>query len=63
MAEAHKKASDHKAVKSLITILFCSNASGDHIIKPLIINLSKSPHLFKRINTVTATIFNEWFHS
>ncbi|XP_017789938.1 PREDICTED: tigger transposable element-derived protein 1-like [Habropoda laboriosa] len=77
LAKAHKSASGHKAAKSRITVLFCCNASGDHIMKPLVINKSKTPRSFKGINInnlpvywmankkawVTATLFNEWFHN
>lgn len=77
LAKAHKSASGHKAAKNRITVLFCSNASGDHIMKPLVINKSKTPRSFKGIDLknlpvywmankkawVTATLFNEWFHN
>nr|XP_012148419.1 PREDICTED: uncharacterized protein LOC105663526 [Megachile rotundata] len=77
LAKAHKSASGHKAAKSRITVLFCCNASGDHVMKPLVINKSKTPRSFKgiKINNlpvywmankkawVTATLFNEWFHN
>lgn len=77
LAKAHKSASGHKAAKSRITVLFCSNASGDYIMKPLVINKSKTPRSFKGINIknlpvywmankkawVTAIVFNEWFHN
>ncbi|UYV83999.1 TIGD1 [Cordylochernes scorpioides] len=66
----------HKAAKDRITILFCSNASGDYIMKPLVINKSKMPRAFKGVNInnlpvywrankkgwVTAAMFTEWFH-
>ncbi|XP_067135124.1 tigger transposable element-derived protein 1-like [Centruroides vittatus] len=71
-----KSASGHEAAKDRITILFYSNTSGDYIMKPLVINKSKMPRIFKGINInhlpvywrankkawVTATMFNEWFH-
>lgn len=76
LAKSHKSASGHKLAKSRITILFASNASGDHIMKPLVINKSKTPRAFKGVNInnlpvywmankkawVTASLFNEWFH-
>ncbi|UYV79879.1 hypothetical protein LAZ67_18000960 [Cordylochernes scorpioides] len=69
-------ASGHKAAKDRITIRFCSNASGDYIMKPLVINKSKMPRAFKGVNInnipvywrankkawVTAAMFTEWFH-
>ncbi|UYV69405.1 hypothetical protein LAZ67_6003482 [Cordylochernes scorpioides] len=70
------QASGHKAAKDRITILFCSNASGDYIMEPLVINKSKLPRAFKGVNInnipvywrankkawVTAAMFTEWFH-
>ena len=45
LAKHNKSASGHKAAKDRITILFCINASGDHIMKPLVI--SKSSRLLE----------------
>ncbi|UYV79516.1 TIGD1 [Cordylochernes scorpioides] len=76
VSKFYKSASGHKAAKDRITILFCSNASGDYIMKPLVINKSKMPRAFKGVNInnlpvywrankkawVTAAMFTEWFH-
>ncbi|UYV77714.1 TIGD1 [Cordylochernes scorpioides] len=76
VSKFYKSASGHRAAKDHITILFCSNASGDYIMKPLVINKSKMPRAFKGVNInnlpvywrankkawVTAAMFTEWFH-
>lgn len=43
VSKLYKSTSGHKAAKDRITILFCSNASGDYIIKPLVITNQKCP--------------------
>ena len=46
LAKHNKSASGHKvAIKDRITILFCSNASGDYIIKPLVMKQSNHDRL------------------
>ncbi|XP_046808186.1 tigger transposable element-derived protein 1-like [Lucilia cuprina] len=76
LSKVQKVSSGHKAAKDRITILFCSNASGDNIMKPLVIHKSKTPRAFKGINKnnlpvywmsnkkawVTSVIFREWFY-
>lgn len=76
VSKFYKSTSGHKAAKDRITILFCSNASGDYIMKPLVINKSKMPRAFKGVNInnlpvywrankkawLTAAMFTEWFH-
>ncbi|GFX82399.1 hypothetical protein TNCV_2870801 [Trichonephila clavipes] len=42
-----KTASGHKASKDRVTLLLCSNASGDRMLKPLLINKSLSPRALK----------------
>ncbi|GFV65765.1 tigger transposable element-derived protein 1 [Trichonephila clavipes] len=42
-----KTASGHKASKDRVTLLLCSNASGDRILKTLLINKSLRPRAFK----------------
>ncbi|GFQ87580.1 tigger transposable element-derived protein 1 [Trichonephila clavata] len=75
IAKHSKSVPGHKTAKDRITILFCSNASGEYIMKPLVINKSKQPRSFKGINInnlsvywnankkawVTATLFTDWF--
>ncbi|UYV61472.1 TIGD1 [Cordylochernes scorpioides] len=76
VSKFYKSASGHKAAKDRITILFCNNASGDYIMKPLVVNKSKMPRAFKGVNInnlpvywrankkawITAAMFTEWFH-
>ncbi|GFV95925.1 uncharacterized protein TNCV_452651 [Trichonephila clavipes] len=42
-----KTASGHKASKDRATLLLCSNASGDRMLKPLLINKSLRPRALK----------------
>ncbi|GFV02083.1 hypothetical protein TNCV_4278741 [Trichonephila clavipes] len=42
-----KTASGHKASKDQVTLLLCSNASGDRMLKPLLINKSLRPRALK----------------
>ncbi|GFX34016.1 uncharacterized protein TNCV_912171 [Trichonephila clavipes] len=42
-----KTASGHKASKDRVTLLLCSNASGDRMLKPLLINKSLRPRTLK----------------
>ncbi|GFX73979.1 tigger transposable element-derived protein 1 [Trichonephila clavipes] len=43
IAKDEKTASGHKASKDRVTLLLCSNASGDRMLKPLLINKSRRP--------------------
>lgn len=75
IAKAEKVASGFKAAKERITLLFCSNASGDHLLKPLLINRSQRPRAMKGMDFkhlpvhwmanskawVTTAVFKEWF--
>ncbi|GFS78452.1 tigger transposable element-derived protein 1 [Trichonephila clavipes] len=47
IAKEEKTASGHKASKDRVTLLLCSNASGDRMLKPLLINKSLRPHALK----------------
>ncbi|GFW63793.1 tigger transposable element-derived protein 1 [Trichonephila clavipes] len=47
IAKDEKTASGHKASKDRVTLLLCSNASGDRILKPLLINKSLRPRALK----------------
>ncbi|GFW58443.1 hypothetical protein TNCV_3513061 [Trichonephila clavipes] len=42
-----KTASGHKESKDQVTLLLCSNASGDRMLKPLLINKSLRPRALK----------------
>lgn len=74
VAKQQKTASGFKAAKDRVTLLFCSNAAGDRILKPLLINRALKPRSMKGINMnrlpvhwmankkawVTSAIFTEW---
>ncbi|XP_054729383.1 tigger transposable element-derived protein 1-like [Anastrepha obliqua] len=76
IAKSEKSASGFKAAKDRVTFLFCSNASGDRILKPLVINRSLKPRSLKGKDMaklpvhwiankkawVTTAIFTEWFN-
>ncbi|GFV88747.1 tigger transposable element-derived protein 1 [Trichonephila clavipes] len=47
IAKEEKTASGHKASKDRVTLLLCSNASGDRMLKPLLINKSLRPRGLK----------------
>ncbi|UYV64482.1 hypothetical protein LAZ67_3000918, partial [Cordylochernes scorpioides] len=44
IAKSEKNASGFKAAKYRVTLLLCSNASGDRMLKPLLVNRSLKPH-------------------
>ncbi|XP_017761859.1 PREDICTED: tigger transposable element-derived protein 1-like [Eufriesea mexicana] len=66
-----------KASKDRITLLLCSNASGDLVTKPMLINRSINPRAMKGIDKatlpvywqaddkawVTGVIFSDWFYN
>lgn len=65
-------ASGLKISKQRITFLGCSNASGSHKIKPLVMGKAKNPRCFKNFNNpivyrnsrnawMTCNIFENWF--
>ncbi|GFW96099.1 DDE-1 domain-containing protein [Trichonephila clavipes] len=43
IAKSEKTASGFKAAKDRVTLLLCSNASGDRMLKPLLVNRSLKP--------------------
>ncbi|GFS57038.1 tigger transposable element-derived protein 1 [Trichonephila clavipes] len=77
IAKDEKTASGHKAGKDRVTLLLCSNASGDRISKPLLINKSLRPRALKGKDLkqlpvhwmanpkawMTTAIFTEWFNN
>nr|XP_032525925.1 zinc finger and BTB domain-containing protein 11-like [Danaus plexippus plexippus] len=77
LSENERSAGGLKASKERITLLVCSNASGDHITKPMLINRFLSPRAMKGIDKttlpvhwranenawVTADIFHDWFYN
>ncbi|GFX55915.1 tigger transposable element-derived protein 1 [Trichonephila clavipes] len=46
-AKSEKTASGFKAAKDRVTLLLCSNASGDRMLKPLLVNRSLKPRALK----------------
>ncbi|GFX05348.1 tigger transposable element-derived protein 1 [Trichonephila clavipes] len=77
IAKDEKTASGHKASKDRVTLLLCSNASGDRMLKPLLINKSLRPRALKGKDLnqlpvhwmanpkawITTAIFTEWFNN
>lgn len=68
-----KTAPGRKAEKARLTFLACTNATGEHKIRPLVIGKAKNPRCFKNFTLpvdydfsrnawMTATIFENWFH-
>lgn len=76
IAKSEKMAGGFKAAKERITLLFCINASGDRLLKPLLINRYLRPRALEgadysklpvhwMANTkawVTTEVFKKWFH-
>ncbi|GFW70400.1 tigger transposable element-derived protein 1 [Trichonephila clavipes] len=77
IAKDEKTASGHKASKDRVTLLLCSNASGDRMLKPFLINKSLRPRALKGKDLkqlsvhwmanpkawMTTAIFTEWFNN
>ncbi|GFW20707.1 tigger transposable element-derived protein 1 [Trichonephila clavipes] len=77
IAKEEKTASGHKASKDRVNLLLCSNASGDRMLKPLLINKSLRPRALKGKDLkqlpvhwmanpkswMTTAIFTEWFNN
>lgn len=75
VAKTEKKAPGFKVAKDRISLLFCSNKSGDLMTKPLAIHKSLNPRAFKNLDRakfpvfwrankkawMTAVLFREWF--
>lgn len=76
VAKKEKKAPGFKVAKDCLSLLFCSNKSGDLMTKPLAIHKSLNPRAFKNADKsnfpvfwrankkawMTATLFREWFN-
>ncbi|XP_062538067.1 tigger transposable element-derived protein 1-like [Armigeres subalbatus] len=74
LAKTEKTAAGFKAAKDRISLLMCSNASGDKILKPLLLHKSMRPRSMKNMNFnqlpvhwmsnakawVTKEIFRRW---
>ncbi|GFS49598.1 tigger transposable element-derived protein 1 [Trichonephila clavipes] len=77
IAKDEKTASGHKSSKDKFTLLLCSNASGDRMLKPLLINKSLRPRALKDKDLkqlpvhwmanpkawMTTSIFTEWLNN
>ncbi|GFU78965.1 tigger transposable element-derived protein 1 [Trichonephila clavipes] len=77
IAKDEKTASGHKASKDRVTLLLCINASGDRMLKPLLINKSLRPRALKGKDLkqlsvhwmanpkawMTTAIFTKWFNN
>lgn len=76
LAKSQRIVEGFRAAKDRVTILLCSNASGDRVLKPLVVNQSLRPRAMKYLDLnklpvywmankrawVTTEIFTEWFH-
>ncbi|XP_058816700.1 tigger transposable element-derived protein 1-like [Topomyia yanbarensis] len=75
ITKSEQSASGFKVAKDRITLLFCSNASGDKLLKPLLIHKSAQPRALKNLNAddfpvywtsnrkawMTKELFEQWF--
>lgn len=76
IAKSERSASGFKAAKDRLTFLLCSNASGDKMLKPLLINKSLMPRALRGKNIkqlpvhfmankkawMTTDLFTKWFN-
>lgn len=76
VAKEMKSVPGHKAAKDRVSLLLCSNASGNCLMKPLLINRSLNPRAMKNIDKsalpvyweankkawMTAYVFENWFN-
>ncbi|XP_055919296.1 jerky protein homolog-like [Eupeodes corollae] len=71
---AEKTVPGRKAEKQRITFMACTNASGRHKVKPLVIGKAKNPRPFRNVCLpvhyrhsksawMTGAIFKDWFHN
>lgn len=77
ISKSQKTAGGFKAAKDRVTLLLCSNTSGDKMLKPLLINKSLMPRAlrgkdFKQLPVhfmankkawMTANLFKDWFNN
>lgn len=68
-----RSAPGRKTDKSRVTLLACTNATGEHKIKPLVIGRAANPRCFKNFSLpvqytstknawMTSGVFENWFH-
>ena len=50
----------HKPMKDRLTLLLCSNASGDFKVKPLLVYYSENPRIFKENNIIKSELPVMW---
>ena len=73
VSNAEKTAPGRKMEKQRLTFLACTNATGTHKFKPLVIGKAAKSRSFKNFkypvgyehsksDWITATIFKNWFH-
>lgn len=77
VAKELKSVPGHKVAKDRVSLLLCSNASGNCLMKPLLINRSLNPRAMKNVNKsslpvywqanrkawMTANVFENWFYN
>ncbi|XP_023231118.1 tigger transposable element-derived protein 1-like isoform X1 [Centruroides sculpturatus] len=77
ISKNEKSASGFRVSEDNITLLLCSNASGDNVIKPMLINRSLNPQAMKGVDKstlpvfwranrnacVTGVLFRDWFYN
>ncbi|XP_054746093.1 tigger transposable element-derived protein 1-like [Anastrepha obliqua] len=75
VAKSQKTAGGLKVAKDRVPLLFCSNASGERMLKPLLVNRALRPRSMKSVDFnklpihwtankkawMTSAIFTEWF--
>lgn len=74
VSSEEKTAPGRKIEKARVTFMACTNATGVHKLKPLIIGHAKKPRSFKSFDIpveyrhsknawMTSSIFKDWFHT
>ncbi|XP_053954302.1 jerky protein homolog-like [Anastrepha ludens] len=71
---SEKQAPGRKSEKQRFTFMACTNATGNHKLKLLVIGKARNPRVFKNFNCpveyknsksalMTSAIFKDWFHN
>ncbi|XP_028648887.1 tigger transposable element-derived protein 1-like [Erpetoichthys calabaricus] len=60
ITKEEKALSGHKPMKDRLTLLLCSNASGDFKLKPLLVYHSDNPRVFKKHNVIKQKLPVMW---